>query len=167
MTLQTRLAALAAALGADYKSLNADLQSFKLGVPTNEDMLFSVMPTTGILSASTPDFIGVMPFNATILSMDFVFYGAVATSDTNYWNIDLNAVGPGTVVTQLVRGSTQATGASSNGPIVSQQDWNYNALTWSTRNVNAGDVLRVNYGRVGAPSNLAGNRAVTIRYQRR
>lgn len=155
-------------------TVQSNLDTFKTQTASNEDLLwpwYSGQPYGSVDVA--PDFvIGPAPMDMTILGLTMVWddsnnFNGLAGSDTSWYQVALQIAGGATLVYQ----TTQLTGADAGGSIATEQAWNFDSRTWSSRNVTKGQVLKVVFSRGATgtnakPTNIGMEFGLVMRYQR-
>ena len=90
---------------------------------------------------------------------------AVAASDTDYWTVDIGKIPSlsSTFGSIMATKTTQATGGVA---FLTNQVWNFNAVTWTAVNqvLVKDDVLAIRFTKTGAPTNLQAMTAA-VRWQ--
>lgn len=153
--------------------LAAQLASMQESTPTLEELLFSTTLTCwGVTSAgmsisgSTRLTLMVAPIPIRILSVSIAWsYQTLAASDTSYWTCALEHGVEVTGYPDLAVRSTQNTGANANGGISQRTPWTFDAATWTSQDVAAGELLTVNWIPTGSVAPLQFPHTYTVRYR--
>lgn len=150
--------------------LAAQIAALQESVPTLEELLFSdtIVSWNGstTLTGSTRFTLLVAPIPLRILSVGISSeYQTLAASDTAYWTCALeHGTNAGGFPDLAVR-STQNTGATANGGIASRTPWTFDAATWVSQDIAAGELLTVNWIPTGSVAALQFPQTYTIRYR--
>jgi hypothetical protein len=155
----------------------ADLATFKGQAATREELITlysaqswssqtagSTTPTT----ARTKQFRMSMfpsPFPLRILSVMCVWeYWDQPASATNFWSGSAQIGDGPSGFTTVAKRSTQDTGSSADGPIVSRQAWTFDAAAWSDSAMDTGQILAINWVPTGSPTAFTFPFDAAIRY---
>lgn len=150
--------------------LAAQVAALQEATPTLEELLFSdtIVAWNGntTITASTRFTLLVAPIPLRILSLSISSeYQTLAASDTNYWTCALehgtNAAG----FPDLAVRNTQNTGANANGGIAQRTPWTFDAASWASQDVAAGELLTVNWIPTGSVAALQFPQTYTVRYR--
>lgn len=150
--------------------LAAQIAAMQAATPTLEELLFSdTIPSWNgntTITGSTRFTLLVAPIPLRILSVSISSeYQNLAASDTAYWTCALeHGTNTGGFPDLAVR-STQNTGANANGGIASRVPWTFDAATWVSQDVAAGELLTVLWTPTGSPAALQFPQTYTVRYR--
>lgn len=154
--------------------LEAALLATQAATPTMEELLCSTTlccwgsttPASSI-TGSTRMTLMSAPIPLRILSVSVSWdYQTLTASDTAYWTCALeHGTNAGGGFPDLAVRSTQSTGANANGGIASRVPWTFDAATWVSQDVAAGELLTVNWIPTGSVAALQFPQTYTIRYR--
>ena len=153
------------------EELEAAFLAAQAATPTLEELLFSdtIVSWNGstTITGSTRFTLLVPPIPVRILSVGISSeYQTLAASDTAYWTCALeHGTNAGGGFPDLAVRSTQSTGANANGGISSRVPWTFDAATWVSQDVAAGELLTVNWIPTGSVAALQFPQTYTVRYR--
>ncbi len=153
------------------EELEAAFLAAQAATPTLEELLFSdtIVSWNGstTLTGSTRFTLLVAPIPLRILSVGISSeYQTLAASDTAYWTCALeHGTNAGGGFPDLAVRSTQSTGTNANGGIASRVPWTFDAATWVSQDVAAGELLTVNWYPTGSVAALQFPQTYTVRYR--
>jgi len=150
--------------------LAAQLADLRAVTPTLEELLFSdtIVSWNGstTITGNTRFTLLVAPIPLRILSVAISSeYQTVPASDTAYWTCALEHGTEAGGFPDLAVRSTQNTGANANGALAKRTPWTFDAATWVSQDVAAGELLTVNWIPTGAVAALQFPQTYTVRYR--
>ncbi len=157
----------------NLEELEAVVLQLQTTTPTLEEQWFSHgvqgwVDANGLINRSVGGHrstIMVAPVACRVLSavVSFEYFGC-PESDTAYWSLGLQK-GSGTSFTDITTKSTQITGANANGEITPRTAWSFDSGNWGNADLAAGQLLVVNFTRVGSAPNILYPATYTVRYR--
>jgi hypothetical protein len=153
------------------EDLAADLETVKASTPTLEEQLFSQMVpcwnngADRLTGGNAMTFL-VAPIPLRILSISMSFeYWNIAASNSNYWTLSARKGSNTSGWATFAERSTQSTGGNANGPVASRTPWTFDGATWGNADLQAGDLLRMDFVPTGNPADLDMPFTITVRYR--
>jgi hypothetical protein len=137
-------------------------------IPTLEESeTRSILPTS--IAATSTVLIGASNLVQRISGLSLVFSGAVAASDTDYWQIELQRIRANGTAVRIATQWTKLTGSPTwkgGIQIDAYTAWTFDSAVWpeTLRYLRKGDILRLVFTKTGAPAALTDG-CVAIRYE--
>lgn len=164
-------------LQAALDAVTAEVALFKTQVPTLEEQVLCVpiqcwsssnsTPTTSRTSGMRTSLM-VAPIPLKVLSVALAWeYWNIAASDTSYWQATLEIGDGPTGFPDVAVKTTQSTGANANGGVTARKAWTFDSAAWAPVDMNAGQLLAINWAPVGSPAAMSLPLVCTIRYAAR
>ena len=139
---------------AGNPGLEGRVTTLETNSATLEELSHSLILTTGSITTSTTIPIHASMARERLEQVSMAFGGAVAASDTNYWQVTFTRrrVSPADIVTKTSRAVTSG---GDGEPISAFKAWGFAGLAFADYAVlDAGDVLAVTLTPVGSPAAL-------------
>lgn len=155
-----------AALDGRYATLDA-LADFEAQAASIEDLMVSVslFPRGHTLSGtdSSPVLIAPFPLRVTSVALTFWQNTDIATSDTNYWTVEVRKGDPdGVTHTTIATRTTKSTGGVS---WLRRVPWVFDTNLFDEPEVDAGQTLNIAFYTTGTPTGIGGPIVATVGYE--